>query len=93
MQTEDGAVGHVQDIRVDVEAWVIRYLLVDTMNRRFGKRVLVAPAWLTHVSVAESKTFFSIACSMLLYAVLHLTGVKGIARRYTTTWRVVPLGS
>jgi hypothetical protein len=64
MQTEDGTIGHVQDILVDVEAWAIRYLLVDTTNRWAGKRVLVAPAWLTHVSWDESKTFFSIATAV-----------------------------
>ena len=61
MQTEDGAIGHVQDILIDVEAWAIRYLLVDTTSRWAGKRVLVAPAWLSHVSWDESKTFCSIA--------------------------------
>jgi sporulation protein YlmC with PRC-barrel domain len=64
MQTEDGVIGHVQDILVDVEAWVIRYLLVDTTNQWSGKRVLVAPAWLTHVSWDESKTFFSIVTAV-----------------------------
>jgi len=61
MQTEDGTIGHVQDILVDVEAWAIRYLLVDTTSRWAGKRVLLPPAWLTHVSWDESKTFCSIA--------------------------------
>jgi len=59
IQTEDGPIGHVQDILVDDAAWAIRYLLVDTTNRWAGKRVLVAPKWLTAVSGAESKTFFS----------------------------------
>ena len=61
MQTEDGTIGHVQDILVDVEAWAIRYMLVDTTSRWAGKRVLVAPAWLSHVSWDESKTFCCIA--------------------------------
>jgi sporulation protein YlmC with PRC-barrel domain len=64
MQTEDGTIGHVQDILVDDRAWAIRYLLVDTTNRWAGKRVLVAPEWLTHVSWDESKTFFCIATAV-----------------------------
>jgi sporulation protein YlmC with PRC-barrel domain len=63
-QTEDGTIGHVQDILVDDQAWAIRYLLVDTENRWGGKKVLVSPAWLTHVSWDESKTFFSIATAV-----------------------------
>jgi sporulation protein YlmC with PRC-barrel domain len=64
LQTEDGAIGHVRDILVDVKAWAIRYLLVDTTNKWTGKRVLVAPEWLAHVSWDESKTFFSIATAV-----------------------------
>jgi len=61
MQTEDGAIGRVQDLLVDDKAWAIRYLLVDTTNRWAGKRVLVAPEWLTPVSWDASKTFSCIA--------------------------------
>jgi hypothetical protein len=61
MRTEDGTIGHVQDLLVDDKAWAIRYLLVDTTKKWAGKRVLVAPEWLTHVSWDESKTFFCIA--------------------------------
>jgi hypothetical protein len=64
IQTEDGTIGHVQDILVDDKAWAIRYLLVDTTNRWAGKRALVAPEWLTHVSWDESKTFFCIATAI-----------------------------
>jgi sporulation protein YlmC with PRC-barrel domain len=64
IQTEDGTIGHVQDILVDDQAWAIRYLLVDTTHRWAGKRVLVAPEWLTHVSWDESKTFFCIATAV-----------------------------
>jgi sporulation protein YlmC with PRC-barrel domain len=64
IQTEDGTIGHVKDILVDDEAWAIRYLLVDTTNRWVGKRVVVAPAWLTHVSWDEAKTFFCIATAV-----------------------------
>ena len=61
MRTEDGTIGHVQDLLVDDKAWAIRYLLVDPTKRWAGKRVLVAPEWLTPVRWDESKTFFCIA--------------------------------
>ena len=43
IQTEDGTIGHVQDVLVDDQAWAIRYLLVDTTGGWTGQRVLVAP--------------------------------------------------
>ena len=64
IQTEDGTIGHVQDLLVDDKAWAIRYLLVDATKKWGGKRVLVAPEWLTHVSWDESKTFFCIATAV-----------------------------
>jgi sporulation protein YlmC with PRC-barrel domain len=64
IQTEDGTIGHVQDVLVDDKAWAIRYLLVDTTGRWTGQRVLVAPEWLTDVSEDESKTFFSMVTAV-----------------------------
>jgi sporulation protein YlmC with PRC-barrel domain len=61
IQTEDGEIGHVKDVLVDDQAWAIRYLVVDTENRWAGKKVLVSPAWLTHVTWDASKTLCCIA--------------------------------
>ena len=49
----DGAIGHVGDFIVDDDTWTIRYLMVDTANWWFGKKVLVAPHWATRVSWPE----------------------------------------
>jgi hypothetical protein len=51
----DGDIGHVDDFIADDEAWCIRYLVVDTQNWLPGKRVLIAPAWITRVSWADWK--------------------------------------
>ncbi len=64
VQTKDGEIGHVKDVLVDDQAWAIRYLLVDTENRWAGKKVLVSPAWLTHVTWGASKTLCCIATSL-----------------------------
>jgi sporulation protein YlmC with PRC-barrel domain len=64
VQTEDGKIGHVEDVLVDDQAWAIRYLVVDTENRWVGKRVLVSPAWLTHVTWDASKTLCCIATAV-----------------------------
>ena len=49
----DDAIGHVDDFIVDDESWEIRYLVVDTNNWWFGKKVLVAPHWATRISWDE----------------------------------------
>jgi sporulation protein YlmC with PRC-barrel domain len=64
VQTEDGQIGHVKDVLVDDQAWAIRYLVVDTENRWAGKKVLVSPAWLTHVTWDASKTLCCIATAV-----------------------------
>jgi hypothetical protein len=64
IQTEDGEIGHVKDVLVDDQAWAIRYLVVDTENRWVGKKVLVSPAWLTHVTWDGSKTLCCIATAV-----------------------------
>ena len=53
IQATDGAIGHVEDLLVDDHAWAIRYLIVDTSNWWGGRRVLVAPEWITDVSWSE----------------------------------------
>lgn len=45
IQGRDEAIGHVNDFIVDDETWEIRYLVIDTSNWWFGKKVLVAPHW------------------------------------------------
>lgn len=45
----DGDIGHVDDLVLDLERWVIRYLVVDTRNWLPGRRVVVSPAWLRRI--------------------------------------------
>ena len=55
IQGSDGAIGHVEDLIVDDESWEIRYLVIDTRNWWFGKRVLVAPHWASRISWDERR--------------------------------------
>ena len=64
IQAEDGEIGHVWDVLVDDKAWAIRYLVVDTQHWWSGKKVLVSPEWLTHVTWDESKTLFCIVTAV-----------------------------
>jgi sporulation protein YlmC with PRC-barrel domain len=53
IQGTDEAIGHVDDFIVDDETWEIQYLVVDTSNWWFGRKVLIAPRWATRVSWEE----------------------------------------
>jgi len=50
IQGSDEEIGHVDDFIVDDESWEVCYLVVDTSNWWFGKKVLIAPRWATRVS-------------------------------------------
>ncbi len=39
----DGVIGHVKDLYLDDEAWVVRYLVVDTGGWLSGRKVLISP--------------------------------------------------
>jgi uncharacterized protein YifN (PemK superfamily) len=49
IQASDESIGHVDDYIVDDDIWEIRYLVIDTSNWWFGKRVLVAPRWASRI--------------------------------------------
>jgi len=50
----DGDIGHVEAMLLDERSWAIRYLVVNTSNWWLGHPVLIAPAWIDHISWAES---------------------------------------
>jgi sporulation protein YlmC with PRC-barrel domain len=50
IQGTDEAIGHIEDFIVDDETWEVRYLVIDTSNWWFGKRVLIAPRWASRIS-------------------------------------------
>jgi len=53
IHASDGEIGHVAEFIVQTEGWVIRYLVADTRNWLLGKKILVSPAWVTHVDWDE----------------------------------------
>lgn len=60
VQADDGGIGHVEDLIIDEEAWMIRYLVVDTRNWWPGKKVLISPSWIDRISWDESKIFVTV---------------------------------
>jgi uncharacterized protein YrrD len=55
IEATDGEIGHVEDFIVDDESWALRYMIVDTVNWWPGKKVVVAPEWITGVSWSNSR--------------------------------------
>lgn len=51
----DDSVGRVANFLIDEQGWVIRYLVVDTGVWLSGRRVLIAPPWVSGVSWATQE--------------------------------------
>jgi hypothetical protein len=41
IHAQDGEIGHIEDLVIDDEDWIVRYVEVDTRNWLPGKKVLV----------------------------------------------------
>jgi hypothetical protein len=55
VEAKDGPTGHIRDLVVDDETWVIRYMVIATANWWPSKSVLISPQWATHISWDERK--------------------------------------
>jgi hypothetical protein len=64
VQSEDGEIGHVEDVLVDDRAWAIRYLVVNAEKWCPDKSILISPEWLTRVSRDGSNTLFSVVIGL-----------------------------
>jgi hypothetical protein len=84
IRTEEGDIGHVEDVLVDDEAWAIRYMVVDTKNWWPGKKVFVSPEWLTHATWDESTP---LSCIVLAVAGGTSSGRTAILSRPTVAPR------
>jgi hypothetical protein len=54
IHAQDGDIGHVDDFVIEDRSWVVRYLAIDTGSWLPGKKVLIAPPWITRVSWERS---------------------------------------
>ncbi|HEX5131948.1 MAG TPA: PRC-barrel domain-containing protein [Candidatus Krumholzibacteria bacterium] len=50
IEASDGEIGHVEEFIVDDETWALRYVVVDTRNVFPGKKVLIAPKWVSSIN-------------------------------------------
>lgn len=51
------SMGHVEDLIVDLDSWIVRYLVIDTSNWLPGKKVIVGFDWLTDIRWDEQAVF------------------------------------
>ena len=50
IEATDGNLGHVDDFIVDDQAWIIRYMVIDTKKWLPGRLIIISPAWVKRVS-------------------------------------------
>jgi len=81
VQGTDDAIGHVADFITDDETWGVRYLVVDTNNWWFGKKVLVAPQWANRVSWADRNVYVSMTREAIKNSP-EFNGAAAINREY-----------
>lgn len=55
IEAADGEVGHVEDFIINEDTWAIRYLVIATRDWWPGKKVLVSPKWIKHISWENSR--------------------------------------
>jgi hypothetical protein len=57
VSARNGDIGHVEDLILDDETWLIRYIVVDTHNWLPGRKVLLAPDWFFDFNWREAKAY------------------------------------
>jgi uncharacterized protein YrrD len=53
LKAKDGEIGHVQDFLFDDESWRIQYIVADTSNWWFSKKVIISPSSVKNVDWAD----------------------------------------
>jgi sporulation protein YlmC with PRC-barrel domain len=61
IQASDDKIGHLDDFIIDTETWEIHYLEIDTNNWLPGRKILISPNWIDHVSWNDSKVFVNLS--------------------------------
>jgi hypothetical protein len=83
IQGTDDGIGHVKDFVVEDRTWGIRYLIVDTSNWGFGKKVLLAPNWASRISWEDRKVFIDLTREAIKNSPIW-KGVDALNREYET---------
>lgn len=81
----DGELGHIEDFIIDDKTWAIRYLIIDTRNWLPGRKILLTPQWIDHMSWRESKVFINLPCETIRQAPAYTTEESLPSRDYETS--------
>jgi hypothetical protein len=61
----DGAIGHVEDMLIDDQSWLINYLIIDTSNWWIGQHVLISPFAVKQINYSNSIVSLDIPCDRI----------------------------
>jgi sporulation protein YlmC with PRC-barrel domain len=61
IEAADQDIGQVEDLIIDDETWVIRYIIINIRDCRLGKKILFSPQWIERVSWNESKAYVNLS--------------------------------
>jgi hypothetical protein len=65
IHAKDGEIGHIEDLVVDDEDWIVRYVEVDTRNWLPGKKVLIQSGRIQQIDWENQ----SVTMSLTRYAI------------------------
>lgn len=57
IHASDGEIGHVKDFIVDIESWLITFLLVDTRNLLAGRKVLLSTKKIQRIEWVDMEVY------------------------------------
>ena len=60
VHASDGDMGHVHDLIVDQQEWVIQYVVVDTATFWPGRKVTMLPMWISGISYPDGEVRFDL---------------------------------
>ena len=83
IRASDEEIGYVDDFVIEDDTWAIRYLVVVTGNWWPGKKVLVSPPWIDHISWSDSTVFVDLSSDAIKTSPEY-TGPSSLTRDYET---------
>lgn len=57
LDASDGELGKIDDFLIEDDTWAFRYLVINTSQWWWGKRVLIPPAWITSIAWAKHTAY------------------------------------
>jgi sporulation protein YlmC with PRC-barrel domain len=82
--TDEDKIGSVDDFILDDETWTIRYLVINTGNVFTGKKVLISPEWIDHISWDDSRVYINLTKEALKESPEY-TDENGLTRDYESS--------